>query len=58
MKNFDRIKFMQAYKKASVKNSVTQCELLTRGERVKIATTKMNRLYKWIKNSLKKQIAV
>lgn len=58
MKSFDKIKFMQAYKKASVKNSVTQCELLTRGERVAIVSKKMNKMYKWIKNSLKKQIAV
>ena len=57
MKSFDKIKFMQAYKKASVKNSVTQCELLTRGERVAIATMKMSKMYIWIKNSLEKQIA-
>ena len=58
MKKFDKIKFMQAYKKASIKENITKQELLTRGERVKIATTKINNMYIWIYKSLKKQIAV
>ena len=58
MKKFDKIKFMQAYKKTSIKNSVTQCELLTRSEKVAIATMKMNKMYHWMIGNLEKQIAV
>ena len=58
MKKFDKIKFMQAYKKASIKENITKHELLTRSERVKIATMKMNKMYFWMFESLKKQIAV
>ena len=57
MKKFDKIKFMQAYKKASIKESITKQDLLSRGERLEIVNMKMSKMYIWIKNSLKKQIA-
>ena len=58
MNKYDNVKYMQAWKRTGVRAFAGSEFVLTRFERVQIVRVKMNRMYTWIKNSLKKQIAV
>ena len=56
--NFDNRMFVAAWRQTGIKDNITGRILLTRVERLHVIKIKMNRLYNFIAQSIKKQIAV
>ena len=54
---YDRLKYMQAWRRTGIKDFTGSEFVLTTFERVQIVRVKMNRMYIWIGTSLKGQLS-
>ena len=53
---YDRLKYMQAWRRTGIKDFTGSEFVLTTFERVQIVRVKMNRMYTWMFTSLKGQL--